>query len=208
LFSKIIFVFLQLLKQKEFIISFKKKEIQEVAAKLFRQYGYNACSMRQLAEAVGMEAASLYNHFKGKSAILEAICIDVAETCNEHLAITMSSQEKAIEQLETIIRFHVQMMINNFDNYFVLINDWSNLDEPALSHYVNDRKAYSQKIESIVAMGTETGELLNVSPYVVVLNIISAIRGLEFWHKSRKLIDARTIENEMVKHLLYGIVKS
>jgi TetR/AcrR family transcriptional regulator, cholesterol catabolism regulator len=163
--------------------------------------------MRQLAEAVGMEAASLYNHFKGKSSILEAICLDVADICNEHLAITMSSQETAIEQVETVIRFHVQMMINNFDNYFVLINDWSNLDEPALSHYVNDRKNYSQKIEGIVAKGIEDGEFANINPYIVVLNILSAIRGLEFWHKSRKLLEPKQLEEELVKHLLYGITK-
>jgi TetR/AcrR family transcriptional regulator, cholesterol catabolism regulator len=175
---------------------------------LFRTHGYNACSMRQLAEAVGMEAASLYNHFKGKSSILEAICLDVADICNEHIAITMVSQEKGLEQIETIIRFHVQMMINNFDNYFVLINDWSNLDEPALSHYVNDRKEYSQKIEGIIEKGIVDGEFANINPYVVVLNILSAIRGLEFWHKSRKLIDAKEIEEEMVKHLLYGLMKN
>lgn len=163
--------------------------------------------MRHLAESVGMEAASLYNHFKGKSSILESICLEVADICNEHLAITMSSQETAIEQVETIIRFHVQMMINNFDNYFVLINDWGNLDEPSLSHYVNDRRNYSQKIEGIVAKGIADGEFANINPYIVVLNILSAIRGLEFWHKSRKLLEPKEIEEELVKHLLYGIVK-
>ena len=154
-----------------------------------------------------MEAASLYNHFKGKSSILESICLEVADICNEHLAITMSSQETALEQVETIIRFHVQMMINNFDNYSVLVNDWSNLDEPSLSHYVNDRRNYSQKIEGIVAKGIADGEFANVNPYIAVLIILSSIRGLEFWHKSRKLLEAKLLEDELVKHLLHGLVK-
>jgi TetR/AcrR family transcriptional regulator, cholesterol catabolism regulator len=164
--------------------------------------------MRQLAEAVGMEAASLYNHFKGKSSILEAICFDVADICNEHLRITKSSQEKAADRLETIIRFHVQMMINNFDNYFVLISDWINLDHPALENYVNDRKQYAQEIEAIIAKGVEDEEFIPVNPYIIVLNILSSVRGLEFWHRSRKLVDGPTVENEMVKHLLFGILKT
>lgn len=38
--------------------------------KLFSEVGYEPTSMRKLADAVGMKASSLYNHFNSKDAIL------------------------------------------------------------------------------------------------------------------------------------------
>ena len=43
------------------------------ALDLFAQSGYGGASMRELARRVGIRESSLYNHFPGKAAILEAI---------------------------------------------------------------------------------------------------------------------------------------
>ncbi|OSI33240.1 TetR/AcrR family transcriptional regulator [Bradyrhizobium canariense] len=43
------------------------------ALDLFAQSGYGGASMRELARRVGIRESSLYNHFAGKAAILEAI---------------------------------------------------------------------------------------------------------------------------------------
>ena len=40
----------------------KKDVITQKAAALFKDKGYSSASMRELAEAVGVEAPSLYNH--------------------------------------------------------------------------------------------------------------------------------------------------
>lgn len=48
--------------------------IIETAAELFMEHGYNATSVRQIAEAVGVTEAALYYHFKsGKRELLEAV---------------------------------------------------------------------------------------------------------------------------------------
>lgn len=50
-----------------------KKRILEKALELFSVYGYDAVSVAQIADAVGIKAPSLYNHFVGKQAIFDAI---------------------------------------------------------------------------------------------------------------------------------------
>jgi AcrR family transcriptional regulator len=50
-----------------------KERIFEVALDLFSQKGYDAVSMREIAEAVGIKKASLYSHFSSKDDLLEQI---------------------------------------------------------------------------------------------------------------------------------------
>ncbi len=50
-----------------------RARILDAALKLFSRYGFAGTSVRQLARAVGLRESSLYNHFPGKKAILEAL---------------------------------------------------------------------------------------------------------------------------------------
>ena len=47
--------------------------ILRVAAQLFRQQGYSATTLRQIADKAGMKAGSIYYHFDSKTAILDEI---------------------------------------------------------------------------------------------------------------------------------------
>src|SRR5665213_4608358 len=87
--------------------STKKEVIIEKASKLFREKGFGAASMRDLAEHVGVEAASLYNHIQSKAEILQTICFKVANDFLSHLDAVQSSPESALKKLERIIRFHI-----------------------------------------------------------------------------------------------------
>lgn len=50
-----------------------KREILDAALELFSVQGYEATSISQLAQAVGIRKASLYSHFENKQAILDAL---------------------------------------------------------------------------------------------------------------------------------------
>ncbi len=63
----------------------KREYIIEKASKLFKEKGYKASSMRELATRVGVEAASLYNHIQSKEDLLNAICMNVAARYTTHI---------------------------------------------------------------------------------------------------------------------------
>ena len=58
---------------------------------MFREKGYAGTSMRDLANAVGIEAASLYNHIKSKEDLLLQICVAVAQDFFDCLLYTSPS---------------------------------------------------------------------------------------------------------------------
>ncbi|WP_407377627.1 TetR/AcrR family transcriptional regulator [Methanobrevibacter sp.] len=50
-----------------------KEKIFNVAVDLFSEHGYGGVSIRQIAREVGIKESSIYNHYKSKEAILDAI---------------------------------------------------------------------------------------------------------------------------------------
>ena len=61
-----------------------KQEILDAALELFSVQGYEATSISQLAEAVGIRKASLYSHFENKQAILDALIQTTMEEYEKH----------------------------------------------------------------------------------------------------------------------------
>jgi len=137
--------------------------------------------------------------------LLQEIVFHAATECNQHLAEVDTKNKSALEKIEEIIRFHIGMMINNFEAYHVMTHEWIHLEEPHLSNFINQRRNYVQRLEAIIGEGIEDREMKPIIPYVAVLTILSAVRGLEFWHRSRKKYSPRQIEDNMVAHLIAGL---
>lgn len=183
----------------------KKEVITQKAAALFKTKGYSAASMRELAETIGVEAPSLYNHIGSKSELLQIICFKVANAFTSQLAAIEKNNESILAKAENIIRFHIVMMLNDFDEVYVANHEWKHLEEPYLSDFLNQRRAYEKRFVQLIEDGIKADELKRSDPYVMGLTILSAVRGLEFWQHHKKNISAETLENDMVNHLLNGI---
>ncbi len=175
---------------------------------MFREKGFPATSMRDLAEAVGIEAASLYNHIQSKAEILQEIIFRTANDCNVNLDHIENTHMPASKRIEALIRFHVQMMLYRFEDYYVMINEWQHLSEPYLTNFTTQRRTYVQRLEVIIHDGIKNKELRPVMPYVAMLVILSSVRGLEFWHRSNKKISPQELEDNMVNYLIYGLKKN
>jgi AcrR family transcriptional regulator len=185
----------------------RKDVITQKASALFKLKGYSSASMRELAEAVGVEAPSLYNHIGSKSELLQSICFKVAGGFTSHLDAEEKNEVSNIAKIENIIRFHIGMMLNNFDEVFVANHEWKHLKEPFLTNFLGQRRSYEKRLVALIEEGIKTKEFKNTNPYVSVLTILSAVRGLEFWQHYKKNISAQVLENDMVNHLLTGIIK-
>lgn len=61
-----------------------KEQILEVALDLFSVQGYEATSIAQIADAVGLRKASLYSHFASKQDILDTMVEELTKEFNEH----------------------------------------------------------------------------------------------------------------------------
>ena len=183
----------------------KKEVIIHKAAALFKSKSYSAASMRELAEALGVEAPSLYNHIGSKSELLQDICFKVGNKFSVQIEAIENSSATVIKKIEAIIRFHIQTMLENFDEVYVANHEWKHLQEPFLSDFLHIRRSYEKSLISLIETGIEKNEIKIINPYVAVLTILSAVRGLEFWQRNKKNVSEQVLEDDMVNHLINGI---
>lgn len=183
----------------------KKDVITKKGAALFRKKGFASSSMRELADNLGVEASSLYNHIGSKSEILQSICFKVANDFNMHLNAVEKTEGNIVSKLENLIRFHIHMMLDSYDEVYVANHEWKQLEEPYLSNFLNQRKIYEGRLVEIINQGISSGELKNINPHVAILIILSAVRGLEFWQRHKKNVSITDLENDMANHLLNGL---
>jgi AcrR family transcriptional regulator len=185
----------------------KKGLILHKASAMFREKGFAATSMRDLAEAVGIEAASLYNHIRSKNEILEAICFDVANIFNTNIETIEAGSQKSIAKIELLLRFHIGQMIENYEEVYVSDREWKHLEEPYLSNFQTQRRNYRKKFAAIIEEGIARNEIRKIDAPTAVLIILHAISGIESWHRSKAKINAEELENNMVMIMIDGLRK-
>ena len=72
-----------------------KQEILDASLELFSVHGFEATSISQIADAVGIRKASLYSHFENKQSILDTLVKDVLEQYTEHSIFARADWEKS-----------------------------------------------------------------------------------------------------------------
>lgn len=185
--------------------SSRKDVIITKAAALFREKGFKAASMRELAEQVGVEAASLYNHIHSKTELLQVICLNIANKFNTMMDEMEADKIPAITKVEKLLRFHIQCMVHDYEEVIVSDREWKYLAEPYLSNYQNQRRTYRKRFAAIIEDGINRQQIRKIDASTAVLIMLHAISGIESWHRSTAKISAEALEENMVTILIKGL---
>lgn len=187
-------------------IESRKQEIVSAASVLFKEKGYSAVTMRDLAKAMGIKAASLYNHIQSKQEILSTIIIELAEEFTTGMNKIVTSKDNAIQKLENIIDLHIDVTLRNADGLASLNNDWMHLEEDNLLYFEKMREEYEDNFREIVRNGVDAGEIKPFNIEIIVFSTLSTLRTLYLWYPKQKNIDANILKHDMISVLLKGVV--
>jgi TetR/AcrR family transcriptional regulator, cholesterol catabolism regulator len=188
-------------------VNLRKEEIYRIAARLFREKGFNATGMRDIALEVGVEAASLYNHIRSKSELLQQCCFRVAGDFSRQLEEQEQQNNKSsTSKLEAILRFHIRSWITRLDEVLVATHESKYLEEPWHSEFMQERRRYMKRIESIIRQGMDNGEIREADPYPIMLTFMSTVRGIEFWHRKQQEVTAIALEEGLVDMIIKGML--
>lgn len=184
----------------------RKEEIIKIASHLFYEKGYKTVSMRDIATAMDIKAASLYNHIKSKQEILSAIILKVAEEFTTGMETVVRENTSAINKVEKVIELHIDITVNYSEALAALNNDWMHLEEADLLAFVKMREDYEDNFRGIIKQGIEAGEIKPYHPEVILFSILSTLRTLYLWYQKRGKLDVNILKKDMVSVLIKGIV--
>ncbi len=187
-------------------ITDRKTEIINISAKLFKEKGYSAVTMRDIAQAMDIKAASLYNHIKSKQEILVLIIIEIAEEFTNTMNDVVHSNESSIKKIERIIQLHIDITLRDSHALACLNNDWMHLTDSDLEYFIKMRNDYEDNFRIIVKKGIQDGEIQNHNQDVIIFSILSTLRTMYIWYKKTNQLSEKTLRKNMTKVLLNGIV--
>ena len=185
----------------------RKEQIVDRAAKLFKQKGFAATSMRDLAAELGIEAASIYYHFKSKEELLEKVCFDMADKFITNAREVNDIYFNAEEKLRMAIKLHVQTITENQNQSSVFLSEWRNLSEPKLSLFRQLRQQYENQFTIILADGEKEDIFDDVDKKFAVLSILSTINFINEWYKPDGRMNASEIAEKLSNFIMGGLRK-
>lgn len=183
----------------------RKDEIVEVASQLFKEKGYVAVSMRDIAQAMGIKAASLYNHISGKKEILSTLILNVAIEFTNGMEAVVDKDIPAIDKIREVIELHIDITVNHSEALAALNNDWMHLENDDLRAFVKMREDYEDNFRKFVKQGIVAGDIKPYHPEVILFSILSTLRTLYLWYQKRGKLDVNVLKKDMVAVLLNGI---
>jgi len=154
--------------------------ILDEAARLFREKGYAAASMRDIAGAADMLPGSLYYHFASKEALLVAVYAEGVRRISEAVERAISGKRGPWERLEAGCVGHLEALLQESDYAQVVIRVRPS-DAPAVAdELVRLRDGYESVFRTLVdalplGRGVDRGGLR--------LMLIGALNWSQTWYR-------------------------
>lgn len=186
----------------------RKIQIRETAEKLFSQKGYLATSMRDLAEALEIEPASLYSHISSKEDLLWRIADRSAKEFFEAIQPIFEAELNTQVKLEKMIVAHVEVICKNIDAAAVFFTEWRHLGEPKKSEYDQTRETYEDMFRKVVRQGFEENLFLNYDERFSTRAILSALNWTHTWYRADGELRPHEIGTRLGDILLKGLIRT
>lgn len=183
----------------------KKQQIYQEAAKLFREKGYKAASMRDLAQSVNLKASSLYSHIGSKEEILIKICFDNAEHFLEGMRRVEEMKASIPQKIKALLLLHVQTALEETTSATVFNDEWRHLSEPHLTEFVSLRKDYEHRFRKIIKQGVEKGEIKAYNTEILLYSLLNAAQWLHYWYKPSGKIQPKELKEDIIAMMMNGI---
>lgn len=184
----------------------RKAEIVLHSATLFKEKGYSAVTMRDIAQSLDIKAASLYNHITSKQEILSLVVLAIAEEYTRTIETIVASKETAVEKLKQVIALHIDITVRNPHGLASLNNDWMHLPDEDLSRFLEMRERYEDHFRAIVKKGIADGELRPYNSEAVIFSMLSTLRTLYLWYGKKQDFTSEILHRDLPKILLEGLV--
>src|SRR4051794_29600935 len=139
-------------------MSERRTELTRIAAQLFAEKGYHGTSIGDLAEAMGVQKASLYHHIESKADLLWEVAWEGAQAFHAGLD-ALPERLAATEKIRLALRAHLAVVAGQLDVATVFVKEWTALAGERRERFEAERRRYEERIRELFREGVEQSEL-------------------------------------------------
>jgi AcrR family transcriptional regulator len=183
--------------------------VLSAAGRLFRQEGFYATTMRDIAQESGVEAGSIYYHFQSKDQILnEVLDLGVRQLYEKVREITRSARRNSEDFRKTfalLIETHLTYLLTDSDFTSANIRNYPMLSDKARAPHRELRAAYVQAWSRFLEDARCAGHVRSdVSVSAIRQFVLSAMNWTVEWYDIDRY-PMHTLAERMNKLLLDGM---
>jgi len=157
--------------------------IRKAGLKLIYEHGYEGTSLRDLAQAVGLQPGSLYNHIATKQTLLFDLVSEHMRALTASLDEALADVEGPLARLDAFVTFHLRYHLTRKMEVFVNNSELRSLEPSNRAAITAMRRAYEQRLYAILAEGKAQGLLAVPDVAIATFGILSLLTGVVGWYR-------------------------
>lgn len=183
------------------------REIYDAAARIFHDKGYQAASIQDVADAVGILKGSLYYYINSKQDLLFRIIDEVHRESLRSLARWQSIEGDALVKLRAFVEGHLTSNVRNLVKIGVFFHDFRSLDEVHRERIVKERDLYDSFLRDLIIQGQREGVIArDVDPKLAAMAILGMMNWIYQWWRDDGPNTPEEVAREFANLVLVGLV--
>lgn len=160
-------------------------QVLHSAARLFREKGYGAASMRDIAGEVDIRPSSLYHHFPSKQHILFAICNGFQRDFNLDVLAQLGPDRTPEDAIRAAIHRHIVFSNRRWTDVLVTWRERRSLPREQQATINALRRQYRDALAAVIERGCREGMFEVPDPKLAAMAALDMVNGLVQWFKPR-----------------------
>jgi TetR/AcrR family transcriptional regulator, cholesterol catabolism regulator len=183
----------------------RRREIDEAASELFHANGYAATSVRDIAKALDIQAASMYAHVASKEDVLWSI-VDGAATSFERAAGGAEAETSdPLDRLAALVEAHVEVVTADPERSSVFVTEWRHLSPDRRALIAGRRDAYEARFRETIRDGVAVGAFRATDAAIGATFILTALNGIATWYRPEGRLSPDRIADHYVELALRSL---
>ena len=177
------------------------------AARLFRQKGFAASSLRKIAKAAGMFPGSVHYRYPTKESILLALMQQGIDQAIAAVRLAVAGCADPVERIRLGLRAHLQLLVSGKDAVYVLLYEWRALTGEAREEIVRLRDRYESFWAGMLYEAAGSGRLRDgVDLRLVRLFGFGAINWVAQWYRPGRDMTPEQIADAFFAFMAFGVM--
>jgi AcrR family transcriptional regulator len=183
----------------------RKTQIYSAARSLFRERGYSATTMRDIARETKMLVGSLYTHIDSKEDVLWEIVSRAADQFLDAAEPIAASKLSPADKLQAMIRAHVHLVAGNLDEATIFLHEWKFLGETRREAVAASRRRYESLYRQVIEQGMDSGDFAATDSKMATVMVLSAVNWLPQWYNPSGPLSPDEIADSFFELVFLGL---